>query len=127
MFLFRDYKLEGNKEVRNAIMAISSVGWHKAFLICYKCGLSYPLLLKNLTLYLWKLIFFILSRITCNSAALKRLIRDQLLHITSLDTYRSQRHLAFLPVRGQRSRNNAGTQKALGKKYKRNLELIWSQ
>jgi len=26
MFLFRDYKLEGNKEVRNAIMAISSVG-----------------------------------------------------------------------------------------------------
>lgn len=70
----------------------------------------------NLTPYLWKSMFFILNKIACNETSLIRYTKDQIIFLVNLNCYRGQRHQTFLPVRGQRTRTNAGTQRAFGAK-----------
>lgn len=48
---------------------------------------------------------------------LKREVRDHVMHHRSINTYAGRRHAMSLPVRGQRTRNNAKTAKKLNGRW----------
>jgi ribosomal protein S13 len=62
-------------------------------------------------LFLFSVRFFVLP-----SDTVLRKLKRKLKILLNLKSYRSSRHLDFLPVRGQRTRSNAGTMRILRQK-----------
>ncbi len=48
MFLFRDFTLDANKEIRLALRLIYGIGWRKAILVSAAVGIGYPFYLNRL-------------------------------------------------------------------------------
>jgi len=113
MFLFRDKEIPLNKELRVALQSIWSVGWHKSLVITSKLGFAYPFFINNLNNYNFALIFFMLKRLTLSETRLRRSVANNIKTLIEMDCYRGLRHKLFLPVRGQRTRTNAGTRRRL--------------
>jgi len=61
MFLYKQYNLNLDKEIRASLQSIYGVGWYKSIIITSKIGLSYPFLFKNLNSYNKQLLSFILD------------------------------------------------------------------
>jgi len=61
MFLFRDFTLEPNKEVRLALKQIYGVGWRKAQVVVSKIGLAQPFYLNKINNYNFMLISLLLK------------------------------------------------------------------
>jgi len=53
-----------------------------------------------------------LKRFTLSEVRLKRLIDTNIKNLIDIQSYRGKRHSLFLPVRGQRTRTNAGTRRS---------------
>lgn len=68
--------------------------------------------LKNLNSYLFFILTFLLKRLILSQVRIKR--RTELDIVTKIEThsYAGLRHKLCLPVRGQRTRSNAGTQRS---------------
>lgn len=59
---------------------------------------------------------------------LKRQVREQVMHHRNINNYIGRRHAMSLPVRGQRTRNNAKSAKKLnGRWVQRRGFSIWTQ
>lgn len=58
-------------------------------------------------------ILFLLKNLTLSEIRLKRMVRTNILKLTNINTYVGLRHSLSLPVRGQRTRTNAGTMRRL--------------
>jgi len=111
MFLYKQYNLDENKEIRSALQFIYGVGWYKSLFICSKIGLSYPFLLKYLNFYYKNLLIFILDFYTWLEVRIKRYIYQNIKKHYDIMSYKGIRHKDSLPVRGQRTRSNARTKK----------------
>lgn len=74
---------------------------------------SYPFFINNLNFYNFSLIFFMLKSITLSEVRLKRVISANIKNLIDVNSYRGARHAMFLPVRGQRTRTNSGTRRAM--------------
>lgn len=57
-----------------------------------------------------------LKHVALSEVRLKRVILTNIKNYIDMNSYRGVRHSLFLPVRGQRTRTNAGTRKALREK-----------
>jgi small subunit ribosomal protein S13 len=62
-----------------------------------------------------------LKNLTLSEARSKRIINSYIKNLIDINSYRGVRHLMFLPVRGQRTRTNSGTRRAL--RLKKDLEI----
>lgn len=71
MFLFRDFTLIDQKEVRSALHVIFGVGWYKSILILSKIGFSYPFFLQNMNLYYFSVLSFLLKGFVISDVVLK--------------------------------------------------------
>jgi len=111
MFLYKQYNLNLDKEIRASLQSIYGVGWYKSIIITSKIGLSYPFLFKNLNSYNKQLLSFILDFFTWLEIRIKRLINKNIKHHYDVLSYKGLRHTDSLPVRGQRTRSNARTKK----------------
>lgn len=111
MFLYKDKMLPEKKELRIALQTIYGVGFNKANLIVNKIGIKYPYSIDNLNTYKINLILFLLKGLVKSETKINRIIEFNIQKIIQNSSYRGKRHLMCLPVRGQRTKSNAKTQK----------------
>lgn len=112
MFLFREISLSEKNEIRVSLQHIYGVGWHKSNLIINKLGISYPYFGTQLNLYNINLILYLLKGLVLSDARIKRVIENNITRLITIESYKGFRHKLTLPVRGQRTRTNAGTQRS---------------
>jgi len=112
MFLFREVQLSEKNEIRISLRKIYGVGWYKSNYIINKLGLSFPLLGTNINSYNINIILYLLKGLVLSDARIKRVIENNITKLITIESYRGSRHKLTLPVRGQRTRTNAGTQRS---------------
>jgi len=111
MFSFRDYDLPLNRELRSSLQSIKGVGWHKAHLVASKFGFGYPFFLNNLNFYQYNMLSYMLTFLVRSEVKAERVINSNIRILMENQSYRGLRHRDFLPVRGQRTRTNAGVRR----------------
>jgi small subunit ribosomal protein S13 len=113
MFIYKQYTLNINKEVRSSLQLIYGIGWYKSNLISIKLGLSFPFLFKNLNNYNLQLLSYIMDYYTWLEIRIKHYIFQNIKKLFEANTYKGLRHKDSLPTRGQRTRTNASTKKKI--------------
>lgn len=113
MFIYKQFTLNINREIRLSLQAILGIGWHKSNIIGSKLGLSFPFLFKNLNSYNMQLLSFILDFFTWLDARIKHYVFQNIKRLFEINAYKGLRHKDSLPVRGQRTRTNASTKKKI--------------
>lgn len=111
MFLYKDKLLPEKKELRTSLKTIYGVGWIKANNIVNKVGIKYPYAISNLNNYQIHLLLFLLKGLVISDTKIQRHYESNIRRLILNQSYRGQRHEMCLPVRGQRTRTNAKTQK----------------
>lgn len=111
MFLFRDFTLTEKKEIRISLMKIYGISWLKSNKIIDKIGLAKPYFSNNLNDYYINLILYILKGFILSDTKIKRIIDNNINNLLINNSYKGSRHRLTLPVRGQRTRTNAATQR----------------
>lgn len=119
MFLYKQYLLNENKELRCTLQLIYGIGLYKSLVICSKYGISYPFLFKYLNSYNKAILIFILDFYTWLEIRLKRIIYANIRKYYEIQSYKGLRHKDNLPVRGQRTRSNAKT--------KKRFKMVWNE
>jgi len=112
MFLFRDFTLNINKEVNFALKQIFGVGIHKSRFMTSRIGLSYPFFLKNINIFNFSLLLFLLKNLVISEVRIRRKSDMDINRLIDCISYRGIRHKMCLPVHGQRTRTNASTQRS---------------
>ena len=112
MYKFRVTDLPLNKELSVALKSIDGLGWRKVNFILSKIGISHSILVENLNLYYKDILFFYLENFVMSIACISRYQDLRIKRLKDLNTYKGIRHELFLPVRGQRTRTNANTQRS---------------
>jgi small subunit ribosomal protein S13 len=74
--------------------------------------LSNPFSSRNLNHYNINIILFLLKGLVLSDARIKRIIDNNITRLINIESYRGFRHKLNLPVRGQRTRTNAGIQRS---------------
>lgn len=113
MFIYKQYTLNTNKEVRSSLQIIYGMGFYKSNLISIKLGLSFPFLFKNLNAYNLQLLSYILDYYTWLEIRIKHYIFQNIKKLFEINAYKGLRHKDSLPTRGQRTRTNACTKKRI--------------
>jgi small subunit ribosomal protein S13 len=113
MFIYKQYTLNSNREVRSSLQIIYGIGYHKSNLISIKLGLSFPFLFKNLNIYNLQLLSYVLDFYTWLEIRIKHYIFQNIKKLFEINAYKGLRHRDSLPVRGQRTRTNACTKKRI--------------
>lgn len=67
--------------------------------------------INNLSSYYYSVIIYFLENFTLSSVRIKRIMKDNIIFLQNIGSYKGARHLYFLPVHGQRTRTNANTMK----------------
>ena len=97
MFLFREFVLDINKELRASLQKIFGVGWYKSFLVSSKIGLSFPYYLMNINGYNFSILFFLLKGLVVSEVRIKRQIESNINLKIELNSYEGVRHKLYLP------------------------------
>jgi len=111
MFLFRDFTLTERREIRASLKKIYGVGWAKSSKIACMTGLSNPFFSNNLNQYVINLITFLLKGFVITDSKIKKFVENNITKLHNNNCLRGARHRLFLPVRGQRTKTNAATQR----------------
>lgn len=75
-------------------------------------GFAYPYFIKNLNYYNLNFLLYLLKGLVLSDTRIKRNIEMNINRLITINTYKGTRHKLSLPVRGQRTRTNAGTQRS---------------
>jgi len=81
-----------------------------------RLGISNYFFINELNNYYKDLLFYYLEIFIMNHAHIERFITLNIKKLIDLSTYKGIRHLACLPVHGQRTRTNANTQRSKRRK-----------
>jgi len=111
MFLFRDFSLTEKKELRISLINIYGIGWNKANKIINILAISKPFFSNNINDYYINLVLFLLKGFVLSDTKIKRIIDNNINNLIVNKSYKGSRHRLTLPVRGQRTRTNAATQR----------------
>lgn len=112
MFLFRDLVLSEKTEMEKALLKIKGCNLYKAKKIKNYMGLNRPYIIKNLNYYNLNFLLYLLKGLVLSDTRLKRIIDTNITRLININSYKGIRHKLGLPVRGQRTRTNAGTQRS---------------
>lgn len=113
MFSFRNTDLPINREFCSALQHLSGVGWRKSTFIAARVGLPYPFFINNLNYYQFGLVSFLLKYLVLSLVRVTRYLNSRINILIKIKGRRGSRHHDLLPVRGQRTRSNAGVRKSL--------------
>jgi len=113
MFSFRDFDLPLNRELCSSLQCIKGMGFTKSKIVASKFGFAYPFFIGNLNFYQYCLLSFLLHFFVISESKVQRYINTNIRILIELQSFRGLRHRDFLPVRGQRTRTNAGVRKRL--------------
>lgn len=113
MFVYKQYTIELNKEIRLSLQTIYGIGWYKSSIISIKLGLSFPFLFKNLNSYNLQLLSYVMDYYTWLEIRIKHYIYQNIKKLVENGSYKGLRHKDSLPTRGQRTRTNASTKKKI--------------
>jgi small subunit ribosomal protein S13 len=111
MFLFRDFVLSEKKEIKFTLKQIYGIGLNKSIKIINILGLSSPYYTVNLNQYQINIIIFLLKGLVISESKIKKIIENNINKLYNNGSLRGVRHKLSLPVRGQRTRTNAQTQR----------------
>jgi small subunit ribosomal protein S13 len=111
MFIYKQYTLNINREVRCSLQTVYGIGWHKSNLISIKLGLCFPFLFRNLNIYNLQFLSYILDYYTWLEIRIKHYVFQNIKKLFEINAYKGLRHKDSLPTRGQRTRTNACTKK----------------
>jgi ribosomal protein S13 len=78
-----------------------------------KLGFGYPFFTYRLNPYYFTILNYILNNQLISKVKAQRSITMNIKMLINLNSYKGKRHKLNLPVRGQRTRTNARTQKRL--------------
>ncbi|KAJ1338817.1 30S ribosomal protein S13 [Batrachochytrium salamandrivorans] len=106
------------KLVHIALTSIYGVGRHTGEEICHKLSIHPQCRLKDLPESKVTQLSQLLNTMTIE-AELRRNTQNNIRALVDMGTYRGSRHLAGLPVRGQRTRSNASTARRTNGKFLR--------
>lgn len=110
------YLLPKNKQVRIALTSVYGLGKFRSNQICEILGFDKNLKIRDISeTEISKLLDFILKEKLVGSE-LERQLKNSLSKLIENNCYRGFRHRQSLPVRGQKTKNNAKTQRKLAKK-----------
>ena len=113
VFVYKQYTLNINRELRLSLQSIYGIGWYKSNLISIKLGCSFPFLFKNLNNYFLQVLSYVLDSYTWLEIRIKHYIYQNIKKLVELNAYKGLRHKDSLPTRGQRTRTNASTKKRI--------------
>jgi ribosomal protein S13 len=97
MFLFRDFTLDINKEIRNSLSSIYGVGLVKSNSIITRLGLAYPFCLRNLNVFNFSIIFYLLKNLVVSDVRIKRRISFDISKLQDNLSHKGIRHKLCLP------------------------------
>ncbi|KAI7901253.1 uncharacterized protein BX663DRAFT_515401 [Cokeromyces recurvatus] len=119
--------LPDRKLVSTALQYFYGIGEPTAYKICQNLSIPTTLKVAELSEIQINEITTTLSNMTIETD-LKREVRDHIMHHRNINNYIGRRHAMSLPVRGQRTRNNAKTAKKLnGRWVQRRGISMWTQ
>jgi small subunit ribosomal protein S13 len=110
-WIYKKFSFPFQKEVRCSLQVIKGIGWYKAIWLSSKIGLGYPFSFNKINKFRYLLLQQLLDNCTWLAARLKRFVQSRINELISIRAYKGFRHKDYLPVNGQRTRTNAGTQK----------------
>lgn len=122
MFLFRNNPIDDNINICVSLKRVPGMSWIRTKIILSKTGITQDCKLNSLNEYLFNLITILLRATVISFARISRIVTVNINKLMDNDTYRGIRHKLSLPVRGQRTRTNARTQKTkkfLNNKFKK--------
>lgn len=112
-FLFRDSIIYFHKEIHFALLKnIYGLGFRKAIFVSSKVGIGYPLYVRRVNSYRFNVLSRLLKDYVISDARIKRQVSFNISKLVTIDHIKGIRHSLFLPVHGQRTHTNAGTQRA---------------
>lgn len=97
MFLFREFVLDINKELRASLQKIFGVSWYKSNLVSSKLGLSFPYYLMDINRYNFLVLFFLLKGLVVSEVRIKRQIESNINSKIELNSCKGFRHKLYLP------------------------------
>jgi len=108
-----------NNSVEKALMSVFGVGQKTSATLCRRFGICSTILIKTLSAEKLSLLKRYFARNVMKFGIQLRLAKEEIVrHLVLSKCYRGSRLRKGLPVRGQRSRSNARTQK------KRKLNIV---
>lgn len=118
--------LKNNKHVLNELTQVFGIGTFQAKILCNSLNIGWDCYVVDLT---QTLMYQLLKQIEQSNLIVDTELRKQKLKFISyaitIKTFRGIRHIAKLPVRGQRTRTNARTVRKTLLKKKRNIEKFY--
>ncbi|KAI8875420.1 ribosomal protein S13 [Backusella circina FSU 941] len=119
--------LPDRKLVSTALQYFYGIGEPTAVKLCEKLALPKHLKVQELSELQVNELTNTLANMTIETD-LKRQVREQVMHHRNIGNYIGKRHAMSLPVRGQRTRNNAKNAKKLnGRWVQRRGYSMWTQ
>ncbi len=103
--------IPSDKQVQIALTYIKGIGKTRALAILAAAKIEPTTRVKNLTEAEEKKIREIIDRDYTVEGDLQRLVTNNIKRLKDIKCYKGTRHIAGLPVRGQRTRTNARTRK----------------
>lgn len=116
MFKFRMTVFNLNKCLLIVLNYIYGLCWYKINFLLARLGISTIFFVNDLNNYYKDLLFFYLELFIISYAHIERYVTLNIKKLIDLSTYKGIRHLACLPVHGQRTRTNANTQRSKRRK-----------
>lgn len=110
MYLFRNVILSDNNSIVS-LCNIPGLSWARSTIICSRSGTNLICRFSDVNEYVFNIMATLSRRTVFSDARIKRHIKVHINKLIDYKTYRGKRHAICLPVRGQRSRTNARTQK----------------
>nr|NP_689356.1 ribosomal protein S13 [Chaetosphaeridium globosum]AAM96621.1 ribosomal protein S13 [Chaetosphaeridium globosum] len=101
------------KQLRFALIQLYGIGRAKASFICSLLGVSPFIKVNQLTRFQTDELNKIISSNFLIELELKRIVQTDIRRLVTIGCYRGLRHIAGLPLRGQRTHTNAKTARRL--------------
>lgn len=112
-FVFKGVELRDDKILFSELKRIFGIGFARAKYLCATVGLSIYNRAKHLNDYYFELLSFLIRTYYGTDMFLMRLDDNKRRDFLAFKSYKAIRFVAGLPIRGQRTRSNSRTSKAL--------------
>jgi len=111
MVYILNQNLQDFQNIRRALQKIYGLGSFLSHQICDQLGFSQKALVKDLTSFQKDQLVRIFQNYYYSGSELQRMVDYDIKRLITIGSYRGFRHAASLPVRGQRTKTNAQTQR----------------
>ena len=113
LYVYKDTHFDEKRVLAYELSRLFGVGLARANYICSTVGLARGCRVASVNYYNFNIVLYLLKQYYGTDIFLKRMRENRLKTFLSFKSYKSIKHMAGLPIRGQRTRTNARTTKGL--------------